>query len=146
MRETDDGRLEWGSARKELVDQHNTLIDAYNKLIRRHNRLVRERWPRPTGRPLGASETQAGEVTKRRKAGESIRAIAYTMGLGVSTVRTVVKGVKRAKEQRRKEFDRMRAAQFRVRKKQLDRLPDKITDLRKSGEALAKAAKGLGSR
>jgi septal ring factor EnvC (AmiA/AmiB activator) len=38
----------------------------------------------------------------------------------------------------------MRAARYRARKKAIDALPAKIAELRKAGEALIKAAKGLG--
>ena len=45
---------------------------------------------------------------------------------------------------RRKEFDRLRAAAFRVRKKSRARLPDAIGEQVKTGAELVKAAKGLG--
>jgi hypothetical protein len=42
------------------------------------------------------------------------------------------------------EPDRLRAARYRARKKARDQLPAQITDAKANGEALVKAAKGLG--
>jgi len=46
---------------------------------------------------------------------------------------------------RRLEFDRLRAAEYRRRKKMRDALPKQIGELQERGAALVKAAKGLGA-
>ena len=131
----------------ELLDQHHELM-AEVKRLRRLAVLP----DRPIGRPLAASEKQRADVLKRRKAGESLRAIAHATNLSVRSVRTVVekdagtdRTSKRAKVLRRNEFTRQRAAAFRARKKAHDALPRKIEELRKTGAKLIKRAKGLGS-
>ena len=90
------------------------------------------------------------EVRKLRKAGRSLRAIAGQTKLGLSTVRTIVekdKGTGRTSKRtnllRKKEFDRLRAADYRTRKKARDQLPKRITGTLKRGEELVRAAKGL---
>ena len=103
-----------------------------------------QRWPQARGRPIAASEAQIEAVKKGRKAGLSLRAVAAATGLGLATVRTVLKGTKRAKDQRRREFDKLRAARYRARQKTRDRLPAQIAEVQKTGAALIKAAKGLG--
>jgi len=107
--------------------------------------------PQPVGRPLAASAAQQIDVLKRRKSGESLRGIAQATGLSFSTVRTIVgnktgtgRQSEHAKALRRHEYDRLRAAAYRARKKQRDALPKLIAELRKDGAALIKAAKGLG--
>jgi DNA invertase Pin-like site-specific DNA recombinase len=45
---------------------------------------------RPIGRPFAASEKQRVDVRNRRKAGESLRAIAHATNLSVRSVRTVI--------------------------------------------------------
>ncbi len=45
---------------------------------------------------------------------------------------------------RKREFDRLRAADYRARKKARDQLPNRINQTLKRGEELVKAAKGLG--
>jgi hypothetical protein len=104
------------------------------------------------GRPIAASAEQQTDVLKRRKAGTSLRKIAAATGLGLATVRTIIEKAaakgrtsKRTNELRRREFDRLRAAAYRARKKRRDTLPKDITELQKSGAALVKAAKGLGA-
>ena len=78
-------------------------------------------------------------------------AIATQTGLGLRTVRTIVEtaaGTGRSSERtnllRRREFNRLRAAEFRARKRARKELPKKISRTLKQGESLIKAAKGLG--
>ena len=103
------------------------------------------------GRPLAASAAQQADVLKQHKSGKSLRTIATATLLSLRTVRTIVdrtngsgRASKRTNELRRREFDRLRAAAYRVRKANRDRLPEQISELQKTGEALLKAAKGLG--
>ena len=105
---------------------------------------------RPIGRPLAASEKQRVDVRNRRKAGEGLRSIAHATNLSVRSVRTVVekdagtdRTSKRAKELRRNEFTRQRAAAFRARKKAHEALPGQVRELQKTGAKLIKRAKGL---
>ncbi|MCZ6770783.1 MAG: hypothetical protein O7G83_02195 [Proteobacteria bacterium] len=89
-------------------------------------------------------------VRRLRKAGNSLRAIAAQTGLGLRTVRTIAEkdaGTgrigKRTNLLRKREIDRLRAAEHRSRKRIRDGLPKRITETRKRGEELIKAAKGL---
>ena len=124
-----------------LFKQHQDLIRQWNKQARKYNAIVD---PRPVGRPLVASTAQQAEVLKRRKARESLRAIAAATSLSLRTVRTIVAQKKRTNEMRRKEFNRHRAAAYRVRKRSRDRLPQQINEQLETGADLVKAAKGLG--
>ncbi len=99
---------------------------------------------------LQASDAQIKEVRKLRKTKTSLRAIAEQTGLGFGTVRTIVgqdagtdRTSKRTNLLRKREIDRQRAADYRVRKRARDLLPKRITETRKRGVALIKAAKGL---
>ncbi|HUE72754.1 MAG TPA: hypothetical protein VMP01_17845 [Pirellulaceae bacterium] len=65
-------------------------------------------------------------------------------GLGERIVRSILAGSNRTSELRKREFDRLRAADYRARKKARDGLPERITEMRKQGDELVKAAKGLG--
>ena len=151
----DDGN--WGFVEGDfsLLDQHSDLNEKHNKLVRKWNKFVGEYnstvAPRGIGRPLQASEAQVENVRKLRKSGHSLRAIATQAGLGLRTVRTIVEtaaGTGRSSERtnqlRRREFDRLRAAEFRARKRARKELPKKISRTLKQGESLIKAAKGLG--
>ncbi len=82
----------------------------------------------------------------------SLRTIAEQTGLGLRTVRTIIDKTvgtdrtgKRTNLLRKREIDRLRAAEYRVRKRARDLLPKRIAETRKRGEALVKAAKGLGN-
>ena len=141
--------------RELLLDQHTKLRETHNKLLRRWNKFVGEYnstvAPRDLGRPLQASEAQVKEVRKLRKRGGSLRAIAEQTGLGIQTVRTIVgkdtgtdRTGKRANLLRKREIDRLRAAEYRAQKRTRDGLPKRITETRKRGDELVKAAKGLG--
>jgi hypothetical protein len=124
-----------------LLKQHQDLVGQWNKMIRRYNAAIA---PRPVGRPLAASTTQQANVLKRHKAKQSLRQIADAESLSLRTVRSIIKQKKRTNEKRRKEFDRLRAAAYRARKKTRDRLPRQISEQLETGAALVKAAKGLG--
>ena len=135
-------------AYSDLLDRHQKLLRDWNKFVGKYNATVTAR---DLGRPLAASDAQVKDVLKRRKDGASLRAIASATSLSLRTVRTIVdndqgtgRTSKRTNELRRREFDRLRAAAYRARKKARDQLPKKITETRDSGAALVKAAKGLG--
>ncbi len=135
-------------AYSDLLDRHQKLARDWNKFVGEYNVTITAR---DLGRPLAASDAQVKDVLKRRKDGASLRAIASAMSLSLRTVRTIVdndqgtgRTSKRTNELRRREFDRLRAAAYRARKKARDKLPKKITETRDSGAALVKAAKGLG--
>ena len=148
----DDGTYSWNKHR--LVDQHHSLQEKYNKLVRQWNKFVgdynRTVAPRNFGRPLEASEAQIKKVRQLRKAGKSLRTIAAETGLGLRTVRTIIEkdaGTgrigKRTNLLRKREIDRLRAAEYRFKKRIRERLPKRITETWKRGDALIKAAKGL---
>ena len=133
---------------ESLNEKHNKLIRQWNKFVGDYNATVA---PRGLGRPLQASDAQVKEVRKLRKAKASLRTIAEQTGLSVRTVRTIVgkdagtdRTSKRTNHLRKREIDRLRAAEYRVRKRARDQLPKRITETLKRGEALVKAAKGLG--
>ena len=149
----ESGMYDFG--RDLLVDQHSKLIEKHNKLLREWNKFVGEYnstvAPRDLGRPLQASEAQIKEVRKQRKRGASLRAIAAQTGLSPSTVRTIIgkdagtdRTGKRANLLRKREINRLRAAEYRAQKRTREQLPKRITETQKRGEELVKAAKGLG--
>ena len=153
MEQDDDGL--WMFKPMAAVDDYNALHEDREKLVRQWNKFVGDYnatvAPRGLGRPLQASDAQVKEVRKLRKAGGSLRGIAEQTGLGLSTVRTIIgkdSGTDRASKRtnllRKREVDRLRAAEYRVRKRARDQLPKRITEIQKRGEALIKAAKGLG--
>ena len=153
MEQDDDGA--WMFKPMAAVDDYNALYEDREKLVRQWNKFVGEYnstvAPRGVGRPLDAGEAQIKEVRKLRKAGRSLRAIAEKAGLGLQTVRTIIgkdagtdRTGKRANLLRKREIDRLRAAEYRVQKRTSDLLPKRITETRKRGEDLVKAAKGLG--
>ncbi len=131
----------------DLSEQHEKLVREWNKFTAEYNAVVA---PREVGRPLEASEAQVKEALKLRKTGISQRSIAAQTGLGPQTVRTILgkdRGTDRTSKRtnllRKREFDRLRAAEFRVRKKGRDLLPKRISQTLKEGERLIRAAKGL---
>jgi hypothetical protein len=116
-------------------------VPEYNAVIRSRER----------GRPLAASKAQQDDVVRRRKTGSSLRAIAAATSLSLRTVCTIIekaKGqgrtAKRTNDVRRKVFDRLRAAEYRAKKRIREGLPQQIDEQLKTGAALVKAAKGLG--
>ena len=144
-----------------MFDQQRSIWDAYEQLLADHSKLVRE-WnkfvprfnasvdPKDAGRPIAASEAQIAKVRALRKAGKSLRAIATETGLGLRTVRTILdrdagrgRAADRKNELRKKEFNRMRAAAFRSRKRQFDALPKQLAEIQKDRARLQKAARGL---
>jgi hypothetical protein len=153
MEQDDDGL--WQYKPMAAVDDYNALYEDREKLVRQWNKFVGDYnatvAPRGLGRPLQASDAQVKKVRKLRKAKASLRTIAQQTGLGLRTVRTIVgkdagtdRTSKRTNLLRRREVDRLKAAEYRVRKRARDSLPKRITETRKRGEALVKAAKGLG--
>ena len=155
MELADDGMWHFDDTKSGLLDNYCTLYEEHQKLIRDWNKFTSEYnaaiAPRGIGRPLQASEAQAESVRKLRKSGVSLRAIADETGLGLRTVRTIVetgdgtgRSSTRANQLRKREFDRLRAAEYRSRKRGRDELPKRISRTLKQGEILIKAAKGLG--
>lgn len=154
MEQDSDGVWLWGPNVSRLANLYSTLRDDHEKLVRKWNRFVGEYngtiRPRDRGRPLAASEHQASKVRKLRKAGTSLRKIVAQTGLGLRTVRTILekdagtdRTTKRTNELRRREIDRLRAAEWRARKRSMDALPKRINATRQRGAELVKAAKGL---
>jgi hypothetical protein len=119
MTQNDAGLWTTEPAMTVLLDRYNALAEQHRKLVRAWNKFVPEYnarvAPREMGRPPAASDAQRADVRKRRKGGQSLRAIATATGL--STVRTIIAGRarKRTNELRRMEFDRLRAAAYRAR-------------------------------
>ena len=106
--------------------------------------------PLPRGRPINASPAQIEEVERLRKGGLSLRSIEAATGVRVNTVRTIVgKGEgtdrtsKREAAKRKRLLDKMRAADWRERKRSLDQLPKRIAATQREAKELIKAAKGL---
>lgn len=135
-------------AHDRLQEEHRLLIRDWNRFVRRYNATIT---PRDVGRPVAASEAQVREVRKLHKGGASLRKIASAMGLGVRTVRTIVEKARgtdrtsrRATELRKREYNRLRGAAWRARKRALVELPKRISSTRARGLELVKAAKGLG--
>jgi len=152
MKQNDDGV--WIFKPMAAVDDYNALFEKHEKMVRQWNKFVGNYnstvAPRGLGRPLEASDAHVKEVRKLRKAGKSLRAIAAETGLGLRTVRTIVdkdagtgRIGKRTNLLRKREIDRLRAAEHRARKRARDQLPKRITETRKRGDELVKAAKGL---
>jgi len=155
MEQNDDGVWIFDTRQSKIWDAYSKLLETHNKLLREWNKFVGDYnstvAPRGLRRPLQASDAQIKEVRKLRKRGSSLRVIAEQTSLGLSTVRTIVgkdagtdRTSKRTNLLRKREIDRLRAAEYRVRKRGRDQLPKRITEILKRGDALIKAAKGLG--
>ena len=71
---------------------------------------------------------------------ERLGAVRTIVGQDAGTDRTS----KRTNLPRKREIDRQRAADYRVRKRARDLLPKRITEIQRRGEDMIKAAKGLG--
>lgn len=147
----DDGKYSYADGWNRLVEKYNGLLETHNQLVRRWNRFVADRYPRDPGRPLAASDEQMKKVRKLHKDGASLRSIAARTNLGLRTVRTIVekdagtdRTSKRLEERRRREIDRLRQAEWRARKRNMDELPKRIASVRQRASAAVKAAKGLG--
>ncbi len=152
MEQNDDGT--WIYKPSAAVDDFNALFEKHEKMVRQWNKFVGDYnstvAPRGLGRPLEASDAQVQNVLRLRKAKNSLRAIAEQTGLGLRTVRTIVdkdastgRIGKRTNLLRKREIDRLRVAEHRSRKRIRDHLPKRITETRKRGDELIKAAKGL---
>ncbi len=126
-----------------IWEQYAFVVDKHNKLVTKWNRWAGEIQARPRGRPLEASEAQIEEVRKRHKAGVSLRGIAGMTGLSLSTVRSITARKQREQQQRKREFDKHRAREARIRKRMADAAPAQMTRERQEAEELIKAAKGL---
>ena len=155
MQEKEHGVWIFDSSQSELWDEYDALWSEHQKLLREWNKFVGEDnvtvSPRERGWPIAASAAQQADVRKRRKAGASLRQIASATSLSLRTVCTIVEKTngrdrtnKRTNEVRRQAFDRLRAADYRARKKGRDRLPQQINEQLKTGAKLVRAAKGLG--
>ena len=154
MEQQEDGTWIFDRSQSKLWEDHKALHEEHQKLIRQWNKFVGDYnsvvAPRGIGRPLQASDAQVKEVRKLRKKGVSLRSIVDQTGLGLRTVRTIVEkdqGTDRASKQtnllRKRELDRLRAADYRARKRGRDLLPKRINETLKRGKELSKAAKGL---
>jgi hypothetical protein len=151
MEMNDKGEYAWGDSLMtrydELREKHYALVKDWNRFVPGYNAVVAPRM-RNFGRPLAASESQQSDVMKRRKAGQSLRAIADETGLSLRTVRTITEkadGVDRATLARLQRIapNRVAEAKERSRKRSRDALPRRITTTRKRGADLLKMAKGL---
>lgn len=154
MEQNDDGVWIFDGKQSKVWEAFSKLFEEQEKLLRQWNKFVGDYnstvAPRGLGRPLQASEAQIKEVRKLRKAGNSLRTIAAQTGLGLRTVRTIVDkdaGTGRIGKQtnllRKRVFDKLRAAEYRSRKRTRDQLPKRIAETLKHGDELIKAAKGL---
>ncbi len=144
MVQDDDGTWSMKLAYAEQIEDYSKLVAKWNRLVARWNREV---VPQPVGRPLDASEAQVKEVQKLRKKGRSLRGIVLDTGLSMATVRTITSKVKTTDTQklkRKRELDRLRAAEYRARVKQLKMLAKQTPTLAVELEQVVAAGKGLG--
>jgi hypothetical protein len=152
MQQDEDGVWVWSQKPQEIYDEYADLLKDWNRLVPQWNAMIADRpSAKSAGRPLAASEEQTREAQYLHKHGESLRKIAGETGLSFRTVRTIVakadgndEASQRQGMLRKREFDRLRAAEYRRRKKLREALPKQITETHKRGEDLIKAAKGLG--
>lgn len=133
----------------DLLKEHARLTRDWNKFVARYNATIS---PKDPGRPLAASDDQIKRVHALRAASTSLRVISQETGVGLRTVRTILdnaagKGrtAERKAELRKREFNRLRAAAFRARKRKLNALPQQIHEMQKHRDELQKAARGLAS-
>src|SRR3954470_10744449 len=94
LERNESGGFTWNGAElwekfDALLTDHKDLVRNWNRYVGKFNAIVQ---PRSPGRRLEASEAQRADVLKRRKAGQSLRAIAAATSLGLSTVRTIIAG------------------------------------------------------
>lgn len=130
----------WSRQHDALQAQYHELLRDWNRFVTRYNAVVVPKL-RNFGRPLVASPHQQANVLKRRKVGQSLRAIAEETGLGVRTVRTIIDkadGVDRATLKRLAKIapDKFAEAHERRRNRMRKALPMSIKEMRKRGEAL----------
>ena len=143
MVQDDDGTWSMKLAYAEQIEDYSKLVDKWNRLVARWNREV---VPQPVGRPLDASDAQVKKVQKLRKKGRSLRGIVLDTGLSIATVRTITSNTKTTNTQklkRKRELDRLRAAEYRSRVKQLKMLAKQTPMLAGDLEQLVAAGKGL---
>jgi len=144
MVQDEDGKWSMSLAYKDLIESHSELVHKWNRLAERWNRHVA---PQPVGRPLEASEAQVQEVKKLRKKGRSLRGIVMDTGLSMSTVRTITgrdsEAARKESAKRQHELNRLRAAEYRSRVKQLNALAKRTPAVLNDLAEVQKAAKGL---
>lgn len=131
----------------QLLTEYGNLLRDWNKYVARFNATVA---PKDAGRPLAASDAQVAKVRELRKAGKSLRTIASDTGLGLRTVRTILdkdadrgRGADAKNALRKKEFNRMRAAAFRERKRRFEALPKQLAEIQTDRTRLQKKTRGL---
>ena len=144
MVQDDDGMWSMSLPYADLIEDYDKLLTTWNNLARRWNREVA---PQPVGRPLAASDDQVKQVNKLRKKGRSIRGIALDTGLSLSTVRTIInkepEAARKQKAKRKQELNRLRAAEYRARVKQLKMLQKQTPAIHEDLQDVITAGKGL---
>jgi hypothetical protein len=150
MEQSDDGAWKAGAFMDgtiKLREEYDALLREWNRFVPQYNAVVAPR-QRNVGRPLLASEAQQEDVLKRRKAGQSLRAIAEETRLGLRTVITITgkdDGTDRTslKYLKRIAPDRAAAIRDKSRARTIKGLPKAINATLKAGRELAKESKGL---
>jgi len=127
MEEEREARLEWherytsgrddelARISEELghdLSDRATLLDTIAKLQERVARLT----PKEAGRRRAATPAQEREILKRRDKGDSLRAIAAAVGLGLRSVRTVVEERDTRRTLTARENAKLRARRYRAAK------------------------------
>jgi hypothetical protein len=128
---------EWFAKYDALLKEWNRFVPEYNAAVLKRN----------VGRPLAASEAQRTEVRRRRKRGESLRAIADETSLGLQTVRTIIDqgaGVDRTtrKHLARIDPERERQRAWQAKSRSRKALPKQIAAWEKTASELRQEAKG----
>jgi hypothetical protein len=148
MERREDGTWMWKPSfveGDEWFEKYAALLKDWNRLVPEFNAAILKR---NVGRPLAASDAQRADVLRRRKRGESLRAIADEMSLGLQTVRTIIDqgaGVDRTthKHLERIDPDRARQRAWRAKSQSRKALPKKIAAWEKTADELRQEAKGL---
>jgi hypothetical protein len=133
----------WVDDCQEARDAYIALVKKWNRNVADFNSMIA---PRNVGRPLDASEAQAQQVRKLRKAGRSLRGIAEDTNLGLQTVRTIIDKGDGRDRTTRKHLERIDPARFREepwRKRTRANLSKRINETLERGAELVQAAKGL---
>ena len=138
MQLNDDGEWSyagWVAQCEAARQDYRAMVREWNRLVPDYNRLVA---PKAIGRPLDASDAQAAQVLKLRKAGASLRGIAEEINLSLQTVRTIVGREACSDRTSRKWLERIdsnRAAEIadHSRKRTRDALPKRTNQTRRSG-------------
>lgn len=128
-----------------LHKEHADLVRQWNRFVGKYNEVVAPT-SRGKGRPLAASEAQIEMVTKQRRQGASLRTIAASTGLSLTTVRTITADKPRREREhlKRKALNKEAAARYRARKRERDFLEHQINDVGRKTADLLKAASGIG--